>query len=102
VQVAGGVARLRGLDLAKPPGVAEAISWATALRVLGAVDLDANSARQTMGTVLKYAEDLRAARSADFASVVGLGAGTGTGDSAGPGEDRGEDGEVAGDRAGDS
>lgn len=104
VQVAGGVERLRGLDLAKPPGVAEAISWATALRVLGATDLDARSARQTMGTVLKYAEDLRAARSADFASVVGQGVGTGTGDGAGPAGDRagGGDNEVAGDRAGDS
>ena len=35
-QVARGVARLRDLDLAKPPGVAEAISWAGALNVLGA------------------------------------------------------------------
>ena len=70
-QVAAGGARQRGLDLAKPPGVAEAISWATALRVLGATELDASSARQTMGTVLKYAEDLRTARTADFASAVG-------------------------------
>src|SRR5215467_3731733 len=86
VQVASGVERLRTLDLAKPPGVSEAISWATALRVLGASDLDANSARQTMGTVLKYAEDLRTARSADFASVVGAGAtGTNTGGNDDPG-----------------
>ena len=35
-QVARGVARLRGLDLAKPPGVAEAISWTAALHMLGA------------------------------------------------------------------
>ena len=33
-----GVARLRELDLAKPPGVAEAISWADALHVLGAAE----------------------------------------------------------------
>jgi MoxR-like ATPase len=103
VQVAGGVERLRSLDLAKPPGVAEAISWATALRVLGATDLDANSARQTMGTVLKYAEDLRAARSADFASVVGRGTGGGTGGGeADADRDASGDGEVTGDRAGDS
>src|SRR5215467_9428283 len=101
VQVAGGVERLRGLDLAKPPGVAEAISWATALRVLGATDLDANSARQTMGTVLKYAEDLRAARGADFASVVGRAIGTAT-EEAGADRGSGGDGEVAGDGAGDS
>ena len=69
-QVARGVAALRGLDLAKPPGVAEAISWATALEVLGARELDARSARQTAGAVLKYAEDLRTARAADFAALV--------------------------------
>ncbi|HUA27429.1 MAG TPA: MoxR family ATPase, partial [Streptosporangiaceae bacterium] len=39
-QVADGVARLRGLDLAKPPGVAEAISWTAALHMLGAEKLD--------------------------------------------------------------
>src|SRR6516162_5729778 len=33
-QVAAGVARLRHFDLAKPPGIAEAISWANALNVL--------------------------------------------------------------------
>jgi MoxR-like ATPase len=69
-QVAAGVARLRGLDLAKPPGVAEAISWARALQVLGAAELDAAGARQTMGAVLKYAEDLKTAKAADFAAVV--------------------------------
>src|ERR1700734_942016 len=46
-QVAYGVAALRGLDLAKPPGVAEAISWASALRVLGATELDAVAAGRT-------------------------------------------------------
>jgi MoxR-like ATPase len=76
-QVAAGVDRLRRMDLAKPPGVAEAISWATALRVLGATQLDAGSARQTMGTVLKYADDLKTVRAADFAAVVGHGAGPG-------------------------
>src|SRR6266536_2031347 len=46
-QVARGVARLRDLDLAKPPGVAEAISWAGALNVLGATSLDGAIAGQT-------------------------------------------------------
>jgi MoxR-like ATPase len=70
-QVAAGVARLRAMDLAKPPGVSEAISWARALQVLGVAELDAAAARQTMGTVLKYAEDLKAARAADYAAVIG-------------------------------
>src|SRR5215471_991360 len=61
-QVAGGVARLRDLDLAKPPGVAEAISWAGALNVLGATTLDSESAQRTAGAVLKYSEDLAVVR----------------------------------------
>src|SRR5580693_5089133 len=74
-EVAGGVNRLRGLDLAKPPGIAEAISWANALQVLGAAELDASAASKTMGTVLKYAEDLKSVRTSDFAAVVGRGTG---------------------------
>ncbi len=72
-QVAAGVARLRGLDLAKPPGVAEAISWAGALHVLGANSLDAAAARRTAGAVLKYAEDLRVAADAGFAGLISRG-----------------------------
>src|SRR6185312_16387284 len=53
-EVAWGVARLRELDLAKPPGVAEAISWAGALNMLGATGLDAAAAERTAGAVLKY------------------------------------------------
>jgi MoxR-like ATPase len=70
-QVAGGVARLRQLDLAKPPGVAEAISWAAALQVLGATDLDAAAAERTAGAVLKYADDLQAVRVAGFEALLG-------------------------------
>ena len=70
-QVANGVSRLRDLDLAKPPGVAEAISWADALRVLGVHELDTAAAERTAGAVLKYAEDLRAIRESGFAGVVG-------------------------------
>ena len=56
-QVARSVERLRSLDLQKPPGVAEAIDWVQALRVLGLDRLDAEAARQTVGSVLKYRED---------------------------------------------
>jgi MoxR-like ATPase len=65
-QVARTVSRLRELDLAKPPGVAEAISWAGALDVLGVTTLDAAAAARTAGAVLKYAEDLQAAAEAGF------------------------------------
>jgi len=69
-QVARGVARLRGLDLAKPPGVAEAISWAGALNVLGAASLDGAAAGKTAGAVLKYSEDLQAVRATGFAALT--------------------------------
>jgi MoxR-like ATPase len=65
-QVAASVSRLRGLDLAKPPGVSEAISWTGALHLLGAATLDAEAAQRTAGAVLKYAEDLQAVRENGF------------------------------------
>ena len=69
-QVARGVARLRDFDLAKPPGVAEAISWAGALNVLGADTLDSESAARTAGAVLKYSEDLRAVRASGLTALA--------------------------------
>ena len=68
--VASAVARLRELDLAKLPGVAETIDWANALAFLGAERLDVPTATDTLGTVVKDHEDqeLVAARLAD---VVG-------------------------------
>ena len=68
--VAGAVARLRELDLAKRPGVAETIDWANALAFLGADGLDEAAAADTLGAVVKDHEDqqLVAARLAD---VVG-------------------------------
>ena len=70
-QVAAGVARLRHLDLAKPPGISEAISWAGALQVLGAGELNAASAERTAGAVLKYSEDLATMRRTGFATLTG-------------------------------
>jgi MoxR-like ATPase len=70
-QVAGSIARLRGLDLNKLPGVAEAINWAAALQVLGVAELSAESADRTLSAVLKYAEDGDVAREAGLASLVG-------------------------------
>ncbi|GAA1894418.1 AAA family ATPase [Asanoa iriomotensis] len=61
-QVAEAVRRLRGLELYKPPGVAEAIDWATALRVLGVQALSPATAGQTVAAVVKYDEDLATVR----------------------------------------
>ncbi len=60
--VAESVARLRALDLAKPPGIAEAIDWARALALLGADGVDGDEGRETLGWALKNHEDLERAR----------------------------------------
>jgi len=57
-QVASAVHRLRQMELLKAPGVAESLDWANALLTLGRDELDAASAARTLGTVLKYSEDL--------------------------------------------
>jgi MoxR-like ATPase len=49
---------LRGLELAKPPGVAETVDWAEALAALGQRELNAELVQSTLGSVLKYHEDL--------------------------------------------
>jgi MoxR-like ATPase len=69
-RVTTGVGRLRGLELYKPPGVAEAISWATALTVLGVERLDAGAAERTLSTVVKYDEDLAAVNAFGLAALV--------------------------------
>jgi len=68
--VAGAVARLRSLDVAKRPGVAETIDWANALSFLGVERLDEGTARETLGAVLKDHEDQELAESR-IAEVVG-------------------------------
>jgi MoxR-like ATPase len=57
-QVATAAARMRKLDLIKPPGVAESIDWAAALVALGARTLDPEIAAATLGAALKYREDI--------------------------------------------
>ncbi|CAB4700257.1 MAG: AAA domain-containing protein [Actinobacteria bacterium] len=56
-QVAAAVEEMRGMQLYKPPGVAETIDWATALGKLGTAQLDERTILATLGTVLKYRED---------------------------------------------
>jgi MoxR-like ATPase len=52
------VGRLRELDLAKAPGVAETINWARALGLLGVDRLDPEAVAPTLGSVLKDRDDL--------------------------------------------
>jgi MoxR-like ATPase len=70
VDVAAAVRRLRGDDLQKPPGVAEAINWVAALGLLGVERLDATAADRTLGAVLKYREDQQAVRAQGLERLV--------------------------------
>lgn len=71
VQVAEAVQRLRGIDVQKPPGVAEAIDWVHAAMLLGLDGLDETGVAHTLGSVLKYREDQELARSEGLAWVAG-------------------------------
>jgi MoxR-like ATPase len=57
-KVVAAVHRLRELDLAKPPGVAETIDWARTLDFLGETDLNEDTADVTLGAVVKERDDL--------------------------------------------
>ena len=52
------VQHLRKLDLFKNPGVAETIDWATALTELDRMALDPETISDTLGTLLKYQDDI--------------------------------------------
>jgi MoxR-like ATPase len=69
-QVASAVAVLRGLDLYKPPGVAETIDWAEALAALSRDVLDESAVNITLGTILKYREDQERVRDHGLTEIV--------------------------------
>jgi MoxR-like ATPase len=68
--VAAAAAILRGLDLYKPPGVAESIDWAVAVATLGRARLDEATVERTLGTVLKYREDQSRVRDHGIGQLV--------------------------------
>jgi MoxR-like ATPase len=57
-KVVAAVQRLRELDMAKPPGVAETIDWVRTLGVLGETELTPEAAGDTLGAVIKDRDDL--------------------------------------------
>ncbi len=61
--VVAAVNRLRAMDLAKPPGVAETIDWVHTLGVVGADDLDHEAVPDTLGAVIKDRDDLELVQS---------------------------------------
>jgi MoxR-like ATPase len=61
-EVAGLVQGLRSMDLYKVPGVAETLDWARSLAALGATNIDSSLVNATLGSALKYQEDLERVR----------------------------------------
>jgi MoxR-like ATPase len=63
-KVVDAVSRLRKLDLAKPPGVAETLDWVRTLDFLGEPSLTPEVAGATLGAVVKDRDDLDLVRGA--------------------------------------
>jgi MoxR-like ATPase len=61
-KVVAAVNRLREMDLAKPPGVAETIDWARTLSFLGETSLSVSTAEVTLGSIIKDRDDLELVR----------------------------------------
>jgi MoxR-like ATPase len=62
---------LRGVDLFKPPGMAETIDWSRALLALSTVDLNAGVVDDSLGVILKYQEDVDTVRGDVAANLIG-------------------------------
>ena len=69
-QVVGYVQSVRGLNLSKPPGVAETLDCAEALLALGKLRLDEEAIEETLGCVSKSVEDGAKIRSAGVERLV--------------------------------
>jgi hypothetical protein len=64
------VQRLRGMDLFKAPGVAETIDWAHALTQLDRMELTPGLIDDTLGTLLKYQDDIGRIRGSEAARLL--------------------------------
>lgn len=58
------VSSARSLDLDKPPGLAEAIDWVSALHTLGVTELERGAAAATIGSLAKTPDDVGTVREA--------------------------------------
>ena len=69
-QVVAFVQKLRSMDLYKTPGIAESINWAQALTALDCVALDPARVDSTIGTLLKYQDDIARIRGSEAARML--------------------------------
>ena len=64
------IQKLRDVDLFKLPGVAESIDWAQALAQLDVVALDPETLNATLGTLLKYQDDIERIRGSEAMRIL--------------------------------
>jgi len=64
------VQKVRTLDLFKNPGVAETIDWALALTQLDALSLDPDTINDTLGTLLKYQDDIARVEGSEASRIL--------------------------------
>jgi MoxR-like ATPase len=69
-QVVEFVQRLRTHDLYKQPGVAETIDWTRALTALDKLSLDPDTINDTLGTLLKYQDDIAKIQGSEAAAIL--------------------------------
>jgi MoxR-like ATPase len=69
-QVVEFVQRLRTHDLYKQPGVAETIDWTRALTALDKLALDPETINDTLGTLLKYQDDIAKIQGTEAATIL--------------------------------
>ena len=69
-EVVAFVQGLRGMDLFKVPGVAETIDWAQALTQLDVLALSPDVVNDTLGSLLKYQDDIARIRGSEAANVI--------------------------------
>ena len=69
-QVVTFVQKLRNEDLFKLPGVAETLDWADALTQLDKMVLDSEGVDNTLGTLLKYQDDIAKIRGSEAARIL--------------------------------
>ncbi|MGH6899751.1 MAG: AAA family ATPase [Geminicoccaceae bacterium] len=69
-QIVGFVQRLRAEDLFKLPGVAETLDWTQALMTLDRLELDPQTINDTLGTLLKYQDDIAKIQGSEAAHLL--------------------------------
>ena len=69
-QIVAFVQKIRSLDLFKLPGVAETIDWAHALTQLDRLTLDPDTINDTLGTLLKYQDDIAKIKGSEAARIL--------------------------------